>query len=414
MSSRRQVHREGLKFKKLDLHLHTPASKCFEDRAVTAEQFVEAAIAKGLHGIAVTDHNSGTWIDQIKAAAQKTELLVFPGVEITCMGGKDGIHVIALFDVDTGTREIESLLSNLGLKPSEFGDIHTLVRQDPLAVAALIEKRGGMAVLAHANSSKGALQDMRGEQRTALIQCPYIRAAEATDFQDAEAQQKHRRVIDLLDGTDPTYKRKLAVYQGSDNPTSTADGHHGVEGIGSRCSYFKLDQANLDGLCQCFADPDVRIRQDYEYYAATYPYIRRVKIVGGFLDEAEASFHDGLNSILGGKGAGKSLLIEFLRFALDQQPQNEEILADHESKLAHRLENYGSVEVAVVDETGREFLITRVWDPADGHPFTSAVKNPAELFPVLFLSQNEIIKIAESHNEQIAFIDRFFDFRSFQ
>src|SRR5215475_5327756 len=36
------------------------------------------------------------------------------------------------------------------------------------------------------------------------------------------------------------------------------------------------------------------------------------------------------------------------------------------------------------------------------------------LFPVLFLSQNEIIRISESGNEQIAFIDRFFDFRSYQ
>jgi len=30
------------------------------------------------------------------------------------------------------------------------------------------------------------------------------------------------------------------------------------------------------------------------------------------------------------------------------------------------------------------------------------------------LSQNEIINIAESKTEQIAFIDRFFDFRKFQ
>jgi PHP family Zn ribbon phosphoesterase len=413
MSKDKAIHREGLRFKKLDLHLHTPASKCFVDRSVTAGAIVKAALAQKLDAIAVTDHNSGAWVDEVKKAAEKTGLVVFPGVEITCMAGMGGIHLIALFDTSACTRDIESLLGNLGLKPEQYGNIDTLVKHDPLAVAAIIAQRGGLAILAHANSTKGVLADMKGEQRTALVQCPSIRAAEGTDFQDAEALKKHKRVVDLLDGTDATYKRKLAVYQASDNPTAKGDGH-GLEGIGTRCSYFKLDQINIDGLGQCLADPDVRIRQDYEYAVTTFPGIKRIKITGGFLDGAEALFHQGLNSILGAKGAGKSLLIEFLRFVLNQEPSNKDIRADHESKLAQRLENYGAVEVTIVDETGMEFIVTRVWDPAEDHPYTSEVHNPAEVFPILFLSQNEIIKIAESEDEQIAFIDRFFDFRSFR
>ncbi|HYR21473.1 MAG TPA: PHP domain-containing protein [Chthoniobacterales bacterium] len=413
MSKDQAIHREGLRFKKLDLHLHTPASKCFVDRNVTADAIVKAALVQKLDGIAVTDHNSGAWVDEVKKAAAKTGLVVFPGVEITCIAGTGGIHLIALFDTSACTRDIESLLGNLGLKPEQYGNIDTLVKHDPLAVAAIIAQRGGLAILAHANSTKGALADMKGEQRTALVQCPSIKAAEGTDFQDAEAAKKRKRVVDLLDGTDTTYKRKLAVYQASDNPTAKADGH-GLEGIGTRCSYFKLDQINIDGLGQCLADPDVRIRQDYEYAVTTFPYIERIKVTGGFLDGAEAIFHQGLNSILGAKGAGKSLLIEFLRFALNQQPSNKDILADHESKLAQRLENYGTVEVAIVDETGMKFVVSRVWDPAEDHPYTSDVRNAAEVFPILFLSQNEIIKIAESEDEQIAFIDRFFDFRSFR
>jgi len=38
----------------------------------------------------------------------------------------------------------------------------------------------------------------------------------------------------------------------------------------------------------------------------------------------------------------------------------------------------------------------------------------ANLFKVIFLSQNEIIKIAEDENEQIKFIDSFFDNRLFK
>jgi len=194
--------------------MHTPASKCFEERSVLPEAIVETAVTKGLNGIAVTDHNSGAWIDDVKKAAVGKPLVVFPGVEITCMGGKEGVHLIALFDVNNGTKEVESLLGNLGLKPNQYGEMNTIVQKDPLSVASIIAERGGLAILAHANSSKGALQDMRGEQRTALVQWPALKGAEATDFRDTDAEQKHKRVVDLLDGTDPTYKTKTRCLSG--------------------------------------------------------------------------------------------------------------------------------------------------------------------------------------------------------
>jgi PHP family Zn ribbon phosphoesterase len=409
------AHRDGLRFKKLDLHLHTPASRCFGDKSVTPDAIVAEAKNKGLSGIAVTDHNSGAWVDLVKAAAERSKLVVFPGVEITCAGGTSGIHLIALFDPQNGKVDIETLLGALGLTPDQFGDTATVVQRSPMDVAKIIHDRGGLAVLAHADSTKGGLEDMRGEQRTILIKSPFISAAEGNDFQSAQKKAAHKRTVDLLDGTDPVYERHLAVYQASDNPTGNGDGNHGLAGIGTRCSFFKLDALNLDGLRQCFVDPEVRIRQDFEFTSFTYPHISRIKVTGGFLDGANAEFHPGLNSILGAKGTGKSLLIEFLRFALNQEPSNPEVYADHDSKLESRLMLYSSVELSLTDETGRSFAVKRTYDPANDSPYEEPDKgNIAQIFPVLFLSQNEIIKIAEDPAQQIKFIDRFFDFRSYQ
>ena len=162
-------HTTGLRFRRVDLHLHTPASADFDDRTASPEAIVAAAIEKGLAAIAVTDHNSGEWIDKVKAAALGRPLVVFPGVEITCAGGRGGIHVIALLDTDCGRADVESLLSELGFQPRDYGQMTALVEKHLSDVISVIYKRGGLAVLAHANSTRGALNEMRGERKRPAI-----------------------------------------------------------------------------------------------------------------------------------------------------------------------------------------------------------------------------------------------------
>ena len=404
----------GLRFRKLDLHVHTPASYDFDDKNVTAAQIVDRAIAAGLDAIAITDHNSGKWIDQVQEAASKKSLVVFPGVEISCHGGKSGIHLIALFDVDKDSNHVENLLSKLGIPPDKQGDIEALTDSN-LGITAIVDiiqdsTWQGVAVPAHVTSAKGILEDIRGNPRTKVIQHPTLIAVEATCFQK---EDKKKRAVNLLDGNDPTYRRKLAVYQASDNPSDTKSGQHSLAGIGSRCAYFKMEIVNLDSLRQCFLDSDVRIIQDFEFKMGQYPRIEKVYISGGFLKDQTIGFNEGLNSIIGGKGTGKSLLVELMRFVLEQEPAVDEIRQDHDRKLENRLRQGSFVELDFIDSAGKAKRLKRVYDPSEIQNDNSQY-DLAQLYPVLFLSQNEIIRIAEDKVEQLKFIDRFFNFRTYR
>ena len=186
-----------------------------------------------------------------------------------------------------------------------------------------------------------------------------------------------------------------------------------MDGIGIRCAYFKMEKINLASLRQCLLDPDVRILQEFEYESFHYPRIASISLECGFFDGESAVFNEGLNSILGGKGTGKSLLIEFLRFALDQSPELEQIKSDHENKLKHRLGDFGIVRVEFVDETGTVCEIKRILDPSSTG-YEEIEYDPSQVFPVLFLSQNEIIRIAEDEDLQLNFIDRFFSSKEFE
>jgi predicted metal-dependent phosphoesterase TrpH len=111
---------KGTRWFKCDFHLHTTKSKCFHDQSVTAEQWVARAIEQGLDCVAITDHNSGLGIDEIKAAAQNKGLVVFPGVEITCDTGK--VHLLVIFDVDQTGADVRDFLVRAEIDASDFGE----------------------------------------------------------------------------------------------------------------------------------------------------------------------------------------------------------------------------------------------------------------------------------------------------
>ena len=342
---------------------------------------------------------------------------MYPGVEIHCADGKRGIHLIALFDVDRDSDHVKGLLSGLGIPPYLQGNMETMTKSD-LGITAVIHviqdsTWQGIALPAHVTSTKGLFKDMGGQKRIKLIQHRGLLAMEDRWQPSEDCESKERPIIDWLNGADPQYRRKLAVYQASDNPSGLAKGGHGLQGIGSRFTYFKMEQINLESLRQCFLDRDVRIRQYFEFEQHAYPRIDRVTISSGFLDEQTVVFNQGLNSILGGKGTGKSLLVELLRFALNQAPESAEIKRDHDSKLKHRLKDFGVVRVQFIDETGQVFDIKRSLDPSSSG-YDDVEYDPSQICQVLFLSQNEIIRIAEDESLQLDFIDRFFPSKKYE
>ena len=118
----------GSRWWKFDFHTHTPASTDTpwyrNGLTLTPWDWLLKYMAAGIDCVAVTDHNSGAWIDPLKAAyaAMKAladsgqapagfrDLTLFPGVEITVSGG---FHLLAIFDPTQTTRTITDLLAGV-------------------------------------------------------------------------------------------------------------------------------------------------------------------------------------------------------------------------------------------------------------------------------------------------------------
>lgn len=412
----------GLHFYKLDLHVHTPASKCYLDKTQTAEQIIQAALDMGLHGIAITDHNNAAWIDQIKDAAADKDLVIFPGVEISLELG----HLVAIFDPSATQKDVEGLLGKLDIKPDEFGKSETVCTKSVYEVVDTIHSRGGLAVLAHIDQLKGIFNDNLKikEDGSINVPAPLMKIINEAQYDAVECASGK-----LPAGFDEAHhiKRKPAYYQASDNPDPQEPSKHSATGIGSRHSWFKLDQIDIEGLRQCFADPEVRIQLMGMHGGNGYSKIIGMKIgPSGFLRNQNFNFHEGLNCLIGGKGVGKSLAIEILRFALDQAPSDENLLEDHIKKLEKRLEAGNPVEVIYQVADGTKYQINRIFEGRVGprsKELTSKFNcvnlstgdeykgDITRLFPILAYSQTEVIKIAEDKNAQLQLMDRFIDTR---
>jgi len=106
----------GAKWWKFDFHNHTPKSFDFgrgdtTHMEITPENWLLMYMNAGIDCVAITDHNSGEWVDTLKMALAGMEnanpkpigyrkLFLFPGVEISASGN---IHILALFDTSAGT-----------------------------------------------------------------------------------------------------------------------------------------------------------------------------------------------------------------------------------------------------------------------------------------------------------------------
>lgn len=151
-----------------------------------------------------------------------------------------------------------------------------------------------------------------------------------------------------------------------------------------------------------------------EQQTQSYHRIRSLAVTGGFLDGLKLNFDDRLNCIIGGRGTGKTTVLELIRFALDKMPDDflyEEKRAKIEQLIENNLGN-GTVQVVVETQDGQTLSIER---QAKGDlVVTDELGLPIEFSPesgILFnaeiYSQDEIEEIAADPLFQLKLIDKF-------
>ncbi|WP_122088733.1 TrlF family AAA-like ATPase [Halalkalicoccus subterraneus] len=384
----------GARFIKADLHIHTPESYDYQDDEAEPSDLIERFVEENIELVAITDHNTDGYYEELVEAAEAEPVTVLPGVEITTgQSGENQIHMTAIFPPDNAPA-ISGVMHEIGLGT----DPETAIADATIpSICDTVREAGGLPILAHIDQNAGAhheLANRNNPTRQRTFDSDKVAALEivSLDTADQFPEFAHIRSSDA----------------------------HNLDSIGERCTYLKMDAPTFEGFRMALSDPESRV--SVRRQLNTHMSIDSLQVENGFLEPRKLQFNKNLNSLIGGKGTGKSSVLEHIRYALDIEPRSEDIAAECAALIKWTLAPDGIIRLRLTGNTGDQYEIVREYNSApviyrvsdDESTAEEPLSIPIDRFRQEFFdaeihSQRELINLARNETNQLELLDTYFD-----
>lgn len=264
----------------------------------------------------VTDHNTSAGYRKLRKAVdllnESKKLKIYPeilfGIEFSCA---DKLHVVGIFDdKNENLRKIEEWLNEniLSIKDGTFRTSYDVIDK--------ILGLNGIPYIAHIDTSD-------------LFKENYLSGA----YKNKLLQMKGFNLIGVSDisKVDDTRKRLEDMTKKEFNYLIDCDAHS-IEELEKNHSWIKGSKRNYQMLKEAIRDYDISIKlskplQREQYIKGIYIYKKKddnqVFLSSKNKESFSISFSESLNCIIGGRGTGKSTILQLIEFALRQTCNNE-------------------------------------------------------------------------------------------
>jgi ABC-type lipoprotein export system ATPase subunit len=371
------------------------------DEAGYNQALLQKCLELDITVVGLADHGSVASVDALRQVLQPHGIVVFPGFEIA---SNDKTHYVCLFSEDTTVQQLDRYLGHLKLLDPTDG-----VRPSRLSSEDLIEEiaqLGGFIYAAHCTQDSGLLKNRLNH----VWKLPKLRAAQIPGAIEDLAGVEDDFYRKVLLNKNAAYRRERAV--ATINAKDVAKPED-LEQPGATC-FIKMTRPNFAAFKVAFLDPGSRIRLNSQQAQSPIGKVVRMSVTGGYLDGVRVDFSDHLNTVIGGRGTGKSTLLECLRYALDCPPKGKQAQKLHQEIIRENLgRSAGRVELTVVSsaQNGKQYTISRrhgeppIVRDLDGNVSTLL---PCDLLPGIDIyGQNEIYELAQDEASRVQLLDRF-------
>ena len=353
----------GSTWVRADFHLHTKADKEFKytgEENSFVIQYVAALKGAGIHVGVISNHNKfdASEFKALREKAQKEEIFLLSGVELSVNDGANGIHTLIVFSdqwLENGNDYINQFL-NVVFEGKAPGQYENENGRSSLDLSTTLKKLEGyhrdvFIIFAHVEQNCGLWGELDGGRLQELGKDQIFRRR-TLGFQKVRTHDVPDRVC----------RKKVQQWLGDWYPAEVegSDCKSIQEiGKGEKC-YVKLGAFSFDALKYVLIDKESRIASDPRKH--THSHIRNVRFTGGTLNGQELHFSPELNTLIGIRGSGKSSILEVLRYTLDI-PFGEKAgdTKYKEELVGFTMGSGGKVEIDAIDRYGQPYTIRRIW-----------------------------------------------------
>ena len=330
---------------------HPAPKDTYPDEATYNQALLDECQALGISLIAVTDHWRASTAKGLIDAAEARGIVALPGFEANC---KEGFHLLVIFEAGT---DLDSITECIGACSPPADDPHGPGERSFSEIVETMRRKGASVIPAHVNvATSGLLARAQGKPLQNIVKHDGILALATCPSQGEMGDQS--LILRNAKPYDRAYPLVEIYADDVSHPSALA-------GTGAT-TWFKMARPSLQGLAHAMRTPETRVRRE-DPPAPKGTRLSRISWTGGFLDGVTLPVDPDLTALIGGRGTGKSTVIESLRFALEQQPLGNEARTDHDQVIKKVIGAGGivRVEVETLLPVPARYVIQRtVGDPA--------------------------------------------------
>ena len=332
---------KGAHFFRCDFQVHTPRDinwsgerpNTLEQRKTYAANFIKKCRELKLNSVAITDHHDFGFYPIIKEAAineldengepipDDDHIIVFPGLELTF--STPSCQALLIIDANYPINNLNQILHLLGITPNspeETTTIETVPISNTIVngFEELYDKlntiealRGKFIVLPNLNEG-GRHTLLRAGNSEHYKKMPCVGG-----YVDGSITQHGIGNTNIVNGIAREYGYKsVAVFQTSDNRQND----FGV--LGAHSTWVKWATPTAEALRQACLAKESRLSQTIPNLPQIY--IAKIDVTNSkFLGSFSIEFNQQYSALIGGRGTGKSTILEYLRWGLcDQTTSN--------------------------------------------------------------------------------------------
>ncbi len=316
----------GARFVRADLHIHSfgedTGSFDVVDEQMTPQSIVDTAIAAHLKIISITDHNEILNCKTAMDYALDKDILVIPGIEVSTTQG----HLLLYFEAFKDLRSFHGKLTISANKER--------CSQGIVECLDLARQYNGFGILAHIELDSGFEKTVGrfNAQMDDLFCHPSLLALEISKkssfelYTDNDPDSNHLALV-------KERRNRLNLHEDSILPKVMSSDSHSINKLGTnaegnkKLTRFKVDAPTFGALRISLMSYESRVRIE-DVIPERVPKFLGVRIKGGLLDNQDVNFSNNLTCIIGGRGTGKSTLMEIVRVTSGNESTKDVIDSD--------------------------------------------------------------------------------------